>query len=249
MIDTNRTLHLIAFCCLSFATVFVLAAIASGIGTRFGWWGFRTGLSLLKWTAYGEVAVMAGSIICGVLAYSRGSGSGLPFFILAVIISVAALSVPLRMYLIARSVPAIHDITTDTSNPPQFDAVLGLRKDALNSVEYGGEALAEQQKKAYPDIVPLLLELPPAQTFERALAYAKAQGWTIVQADAARLVIEATDTTFWFGFKDDVVIRIVPEGNGSRIDARSLSRVGRSDIGANAARIRKLLKKLKAVSP
>lgn len=236
----------IAYISLALAAVLVLTAITSGLGTRFGWWGFRTGLSVLKWAMYGELAVMAVSIICGVLAYSRGSGSGLPLFILAVIISVAALSVPLRMYLIARSVPAIHDITTDTSNPPQFDAVLGLRKDALNSSEYGGNALAEQQKKAYPDIVPLLLELPPAQVFERALAYAKRHGWAIVNADAEKQLIEATDTTFWFGFRDDIVIRIVPEGNGSRIDVRSLSRVGRSDVGANAARIRKLLKALKA---
>jgi len=245
MIDTNRTLHFIAFCCLSFAVVFVLAAIASGVGTRFGWWGFRTGLSLLRWTAYGEAAVMAVAAIGCIIAYSRGNGNGLLLFVLAGIICTAALSVPLRMYLIARSVPAIHDITTDTSNPPQFDAVLGLRKDALNSVEYGGEALAEQQKKAYPDIVPLLLELPPVQVFERVLAYAKGQGWAIVNADAAKLVIEATDTTFWFGFKDDVVIRIVPEGGGSRVDVRSLSRVGRSDVGANAARIRSFMAAMK----
>lgn len=249
MIDTNKTLHVIAFSSLSFAALLVLAAIASGIGTRFGWWGFRTGLLLLKWTAYGELALMAVAVIGCILAYSRGSGSGLPLFVLTCIITIAALSVPLRMYLIARSVPAIHDISTDTSNPPLFDAVLGLRKDALNSVEYGGEALAEQQKKAYPDIVPLAMKLPPAQVFEHALTYAKAQGWTIVRADAGKKMIEATDTTFWFGFKDDIVIRIVPEANGSRIDVRSLSRVGRSDVGANAARIRKLLKALKAISP
>ncbi len=245
MIEANKTLHVIAFFSLSFVALLVLTAIAAGIGTRFGWWGFRTGLSLLRWTVYGEVAVMAVSIICGVLAYSRGAGSGLPLFVLAGIITLAALSVPLRMYLIARSVPAIHDITTDTSNPPQFDAVLSLRKDALNSAEYGGNALAEQQKKAYPDIAPLLLELPPVQVFERALTYAKTQSWTIVRADVAKLVIEATDTTFWFGFKDDIVIRITPEGNGSRVDVRSLSRVGRSDVGANAARIRKCMTALK----
>ena len=238
----------IAWLCAALTVILAVAAMASGFGTRFGWWGFRTGLSLLRWTAYGELAVLVVAVTGGILAYSRGSGSGLPLFALACIISLASLIIPFRIYLIARSVPAIHDITTDTSNPPQFDAILSLRKDALNSVEYGGEALAEQQKKAYPDIVSLMLKLPPAQAFERALTYAKAQGWTIVQADAGKQTIEATDTTFWFGFKDDIVIRIVPEGNGSRIDIRSLSRVGRSDVGANAARIRKLLKALKSVS-
>jgi uncharacterized protein (DUF1499 family) len=149
------------------------------------------------------------------------------------------------MYLIARSVPAIHDITTDTENPPHYNAIMPLRKDALNPAEYGGHEIAEQQQKAYPDIRPLILEIPPEKAFEHALTAAQKMGWEIVSSNSGKGIIEATDTTFWFGFKDDIIIRISLQGSASRIDVRSLSRVGKSDVGANAERIRNFLKALK----
>jgi uncharacterized protein (DUF1499 family) len=137
----------------------------------------------------------------------------------------------------------IHDITTDPENPPGFVSVLPLRKDAPNSATYGGPEIAAQQRAAYPDIRPLVSDLPPARAFERALSVAQRMGWSIVDDNAAEGRIEATATTRWFGFKDDVVLRIVPAaGNGSRIDIRSVSRVGRSDVGTNARRIRTFLK-------
>jgi uncharacterized protein (DUF1499 family) len=73
------------------------------------------------------------------------------------------------------------------------------------------------------------------------LAAARAQGWEIVAAVPAEGRIEATDTTRFFGFKDDIVIRVKAEGAGSRVDVRSLSRVGKSDVGKNASRIRAYL--------
>jgi uncharacterized protein (DUF1499 family) len=85
---------------------------------------------------------------------------------------------------------------------------------------------------------------PPARAFERALAVARAQGWEIVAAVPAEGRIEATDTTRFFGFKDDIVIRVKAEGAGSRVDVRSLSRVGKSDVGKNASRIRAYLRAL-----
>ncbi|MBI5074947.1 MAG: DUF1499 domain-containing protein [Nitrospirae bacterium] len=245
MIDTNRTLPFVAVCSLVLAAALVLTTAVSGLGTRFGWWGFRTGLSLLRWSAYAELAVAAAAVIGCIFAYSRGQGSSLSLFMLAGIISIAAVIVPFRVYLIARSVPAIHDITTDTEDPPKFDIVLSMRKAALNPAEYGGPEIALQQKKAYPDIAPLLLNVPPARTFEKALSAVQTLGWEIVSVDPANGRIEATDTTFWFGFKDDIVIRITAQGNGSRVDLRSLSRVGRSDVGANADRIRRYLTALR----
>jgi len=249
MIDTDRTLPLVAVCSLALATILVLTSVTSGLGTRMNWWGFRTGLSLLRWSAYAEIAIAAAAVIGCIFASSRGQGNGVYLFILACVVSIAALIVPFRMYLTARSVPAIHDITTDTENPPQFDVILSVRKAALNPAEYGGPEIAQQQKKAYPDIAPLRMDAPPAQSFEKARSAVRAMGWQIVSADPAKGLIEATDTTFWFGFKDDIVVRITPQDKGSRIDIRSLSRVGRSDVGANAARIRKLLKTLKTVGP
>jgi uncharacterized protein (DUF1499 family) len=245
MILQQKDMLSIAYICAALAILLAVASITAGVGTRMNWWGFRTGLTLLKWSAYGEAAVAAAALISCILAFSQSQGSGLHLFIIACVISSTAALVPFRMYLIVRSVPAIHDITTDTVNPPRFDVVLGMRKSALNPVEYGGPEIARQQQKAYPDIAPLMLEVPPDKAFENALAAAKKQGWEIVNADKGTWVIEATDTTYWFGFKDDIVIRITPQDRGSRIDIRSLSRVGRSDVGANANRIRRYLTSLK----
>ncbi len=143
----------------------------------------------------------------------------------------------------AQELPRIHDITTDTEDPPRFTAVLLLRKNAHNSPEYGGPRIAEQQHAAYPDIRPLLVTMPKAQAFDHALAIARSLGWLIVDANPGEGRIEATDTTFWFGFKDDVVVRVTAAPGGSRVDVRSESRVGLSDIGTNAARIRSFLSK------
>jgi uncharacterized protein (DUF1499 family) len=123
-------------------------------------------------------------------------------------------------------------------------AVLAQRAGAANPAEYGGADVAAQQRTAYPDIRPVTLSDPPARAFERALAAARGEGWEIVAAVPAEGRIEATDTTRWFGFKDDVVVRVKPEGSGSRVDVRSLSRVGKSDVGKNASRIREYLRAL-----
>jgi uncharacterized protein (DUF1499 family) len=150
----------------------------------------------------------------------------------------------------ANQVPLIHDITTDTENPPQFVALREVRLQAPNGAEYGGAKVAEAQKAAYPDIKPVLLvDVPPPAAFERALNAARSMGWEIVAAEREQRRIEATATTFWFRFKDDVVIRIAADGTtGSRLDIRSTSRVGISDLGANARRIREFLKKFEAGS-
>src|SRR6266849_2222981 len=145
----------------------------------------------------------------------------------------------------ARAFPPIHDITTDLEHPPDFVAVLPLRADAPNPSAYGGAEVAAAQRRAYPEIQPLILAAPPPVAFARALDAAKAHGWTLVAADSAAGRIEATATTTWFGFKDDIVVRVTPTTTGTRIDVRSLSRVGKGDVGTNAARIRAYLAKLK----
>lgn len=162
------------------------------------------------------------------------------------VLGVIAAGVPINSINIARHSP-IHDVSTDTVNPPQYVAVLPLRAaaKAANSTDYDAKT-AQLQKETYPDIGPLHLDAPPAQAFDRALAAARGMHWEIDASDPAQGRIEATATTFWFGFKDDVVIRIAAEGTGSRLDVRSLSRIGQSDVGANARRIRDYLAKVKA---
>ncbi|HEY0671685.1 MAG TPA: DUF1499 domain-containing protein [Longimicrobiales bacterium] len=217
----------------------LLASALAGLGSRWGWWHFSTGFDILRWTAYACFLV----VLIALFALTRRRAWPLALFGL-----IAALVILANGWLMmrkARSVPAIHDITTDTDNPPAFVAVLPLRADAPNSAQYEGAEIAAQQKEAYPDVVPLHLPIPPRQAFTRALDEAEDMGWTIVQAAPAEGRIEATARTFWFGFKDDVVIRITPAEGGSTVDVRSVSRVGRSDVGANAARIRDYLDELR----
>jgi uncharacterized protein (DUF1499 family) len=141
-------------------------------------------------------------------------------------------------YRIAKNVPMIHDITTDPSDPPAFVSLLPERNSSLNGAEYGGPSVAEKQRQAYPQVVPIESALPPREAYGRALAVARELAWKIAADDPAAGRIEATDTTRWLRFKDDVVIRVRPgDDGGSRIDVRSASRFGVSDLGKNAARI------------
>jgi uncharacterized protein (DUF1499 family) len=160
------------------------------------------------------------------------------------VLAAVAVAPPLLLLSKAKAVPRIHDISTDLSDPPAFVALLEARKASPNGAAHGGAQVAEEQRKGYPDVKPLLLKTPPAETTQKAIDAARSLGWQVAAADAAAGRLEATDTTFFFGFKDDIVVRIRPEGTGSRVDVRSVSRVGLSDLGANAGRIRKFLGKL-----
>lgn len=140
--------------------------------------------------------------------------------------------------------PPIHDISTDTANPPAFVAVLPLREGAPNPPEYAGAEVAAKQREAYPDLTTLTLRKAPGEVFDRAREVAAAMGWALVEANQSEGRIEATATTFWFGFKDDIVIRIQRSEDGSLVDVRSKSRVGMGDVGANAKRIRQFLARL-----
>ena len=138
----------------------------------------------------------------------------------------------------AERTPPIHDISTDTDDPPTFVAILPLRATASNRATYGGSRVAALQHAAYPDIAPVTLALSRDAAFHRAHDAAAAMGWMIVATDSAAGRIEATAATRVFRFKDDVVIRVRGDGARSRIDVRSVSRLGRGDLGVNAARIR-----------
>lgn len=237
-----RSARLLAIAAAAAAFVMLLA---SGPGTRLGLWPWQTGLALLRWAAYtGMAAGGVALVLCILHALPRWRPLGMAVPAVALALSVAAFAPPLYLLAQAREVPPIHDITTDTEQPPQFVALLPERKAAPNGAEYGGPQIAAQQKKAYPDIQPRLVRGQPADAMERALEAARSMGWLIVAHDGIEGRIEATATTTWFGFKDDIVIRIRPDAAGSRIDVRSVSRVGRSDVGANARRVRKFLAKV-----
>ena len=229
---------------LLFALISAVAAIFAGFGSRMGWWHFRIGFQILTWAAYGGL----GSAIIGFIGFLaalwRGQRRGAWLALVGLIVGLIVVGVPWQMKRTAQRVPPIHDITTDTDDPPRFVDILSLRKYAPNAADYGGPDVAAQQHAAYPDIQPVTLRLPSQQAFTQALRAADAMGWDIVAVSPAEGRIEATDTTLWFGFKDDIVVRIQALGDESRIDVRSVSRVGKSDVGTNAQRIRAYVRRL-----
>lgn len=221
-----------------------VAAMLAGVGSRMGWWHFRTGFQILTWAAYGGIASALLAAAGCLAALQRGDGRRVMLSLVALGVGLLVVWLPWRMKQTAGQVPPIHDITTDTGDPPRFVAVLALRHGAPNPAEYEGPAIAAQQQAAYPDIRPVTLPGTSQEVFTRALQAAEAMGWDIIAADHAEGRIEATDTTFWFGFKDDIVVRIRPKGDESLVDVRSVSRVGKSDVGTNAERIRAYVAKL-----
>jgi len=219
---------------LALSLVALLMLALSGPGVRFDLWSYRTGITVFRWTAYAAIAAALVSAIALAIPRVRAHGVLLPM--MALVISLAVLYVPLQFLQRARAVPPINDITTDTENPPRY---------MTQSRAYPGADFARQQRAAYPDIAPLLMPAPPREAFAKARAAAEAMGWEVVGADEAAGTLEAVDTTKWFGFKDDIAVRVAPSSGGSRIDVRSKSRVGRSDLGTNAQRIRAYAERLK----
>jgi uncharacterized protein (DUF1499 family) len=248
MRDRDRVKARIATLGFALAVLAAVAAVASGLGSRAELWTFRGGFQILKWAAWGGLAAAVVSLIALVAAFAGPGHRRRAALLGALGLVIGALTawVPWTWKQRAESVPPIHDITTDIEDPPLFEAILPLRADAPNPSEYGGDSIAVQQREGYPDLGPLTLDAPPETVFLRALEAARDMGWEIVESDPQRGRIEATDTTMWFGFRDDIVVRVRSEGAGSRVDVRSVSRVGRSDVGTNARRIEKYLEKLSA---
>ncbi|HEX8391630.1 MAG TPA: DUF1499 domain-containing protein [Longimicrobium sp.] len=230
---------------LALALLAVLLLLLSGPGTRMGLWDFRMGFSLMRWAAYAGIA----AVIAALLAMAVGRRHGIVISGIALVLGALAFLLPWNMARGARAYPGIHDITTDTRNPPAFVAVVPLRKDAPNPPEYLGDSIAQIQQKAYPDLRPLMMAMPVDSAFANAVSVARDMGWEVVDQSRQDGRIEATATTPWFGFKDDVVVRVTSASGISRVDVRSKSRVGRGDVGANAKRIRDYLKRLRATDP
>jgi hypothetical protein len=228
------------------ALVVLLAATAAGLGSRIGLWNFRTGFAILKWAAYGGFLAAGLSLVGLLFAARQRRVKRFLVALLGLAVGGVVFYLPLSFKFAAQRVPPIHDITTDIDRPPLFVDILPLRKDAPNPAEYGGAEIAVKQRAAYPDIQTVILNLPQNEAFPRAVDAARAMGWKIISTVPAEGRIEATDTTFWFGFKDDIVVRITPADHRSLLDVRSVSRVGRSDVGTNAARIRAYIRRLTA---
>lgn len=223
----------------------LVATLFSVIVVRFGFLELRPAVM----TFAGALACAGLSILVAVLAFIaiwRNGTRGFGAIALALFIDAALLAYPGYLAVLYRKLPAIHDISTDVIDPPRFEVLAKLRStDGANTAAYAGLYSAEQQRIAYPDIEPLILETTPQKAYDAVLDIITKRKWLIVDArpPAPRRPghIEAIARTLVMGFRDDVVIRVSADGEGARIDLRSSSRFFEHDFGDNAARIRRLV--------
>ncbi len=225
------------------AVVLLIILVTGPLGYKFSMVPLQPSLvSLLIAVAGGALVFLIGLVYL-VIAMRSDLGRNRNLVIVSMIMGLVPVGIIGPQMAAAGDVPPIHDITTDTANPPAFVAIVPLRENAPNGYEYGvseawpAEKLGATTMEAYPGLKPIESDLSVADAVDRTEAALQAMGLEIVAVDKEAGLVEATATTFWFGFKDDMVVRIVGNGEGSRIDLRSMSRVGQSYVGANAARI------------
>jgi len=227
------------------AAAFLLLA-AGPLGWRAGWWSYRLAFTALMPDAFcagGAAALLALVALAG---FRRLGRHGLRRALVGLALGLVALYFPWHAAS-QRGYPRIHDITTDAGDPPSLEFSAAMRVEEHGAPPgYPGAETAAIQRRAYPGIAPAELALPPDAAFARSLAIARDKGWTIVKSDPGAGIVDAYDRSFWFGFTDDVAIRIRPDGTGSRVDIRSASRQGHGDLGVNAARVRGFLAALTA---
>lgn len=226
------------------AIVSAVLMVMAGFGTRLGMWSYTGGFTI----ASGGVMLSAAVFFLGVIGYVvslrkglRSEGSSILIGLLICVVLLGQFG--LQMNAVS-SVPRIHNISTDTKDPPSFDALVAIRDAAgANPLAYDASVLAEQQQAAYPWVTTLNSPINPGIMLNAATMVLEDQGLEVINVSVEKGIVEATDTTFWFGFKDDVVIRVRAAENdgGSIVDVRSVSRVGQSDLGLNAKRIGAIL--------
>ena len=218
--------------------------IVSGLGTRFGIWEYTGGFTV----ASGGVLLATAAVFLGIVGYAvclfKGFKAERSNLLIGVLISALILGQTGMQMAALAAVPAIHNISTDTLDPPDFDVLVAVREaEGANPLAYDAEVLAETQQQAYPWVKTMKSATSPAMVLNNAVTVLEDMGLEVVNVSAEEGIVEATDTTFWYGFKDDVVVRVrsAESGSGSIVDVRSVSRVGRSDVGLNAKRIGEIL--------
>jgi hypothetical protein len=201
--------------------------------------------AIVRWGAYLSLLGAAVSLAAVWWGRRKGRTGAAVVAGLAVVMGVLTAAVAYGWLRQAQSAPPLHDVTTDLENPPSFETLARQRPDGSNPLTRSRDVDLLQQQH-YPDLSPVTLKQPSRLVFDRARLVAENQGWTIVTSDRDAGRLEATDSTFWFGFTDDIVIRLTPWGTGTRVDVRSVSRYGLTDTGTNARRINRFLGALQA---
>ncbi len=227
-------------------SILIISMICLGIiiisiwGVREGWFDIRSAFTTIGYAALAGIPILVVALI--IIYLSRGNicsqvKSGLAVILMLIPVIGHYGNQPKNQ---TPGIP-LNDISTDTANPPLFNAVIALRPAKSNTVEYPGDKAAARQKELFPDITSIESSLSAENSFQLALDIAKSMGWNIVAQDMNAGLIEAVESTPVFSFEDDIVIRVLPINSGSIIDIRSRSRVGRSDRGKNAERIREFI--------
>ncbi|HTO41454.1 MAG TPA: DUF1499 domain-containing protein [Rhizomicrobium sp.] len=242
---------------LAFAALAIALAVGgtAALGTRLGAWDPYNGLwRIFPWAVLAGAASFIFAFVWALLALFLNYGRGARYGALALVGSIAFLYVPINGIVMLRTMPPIHDISTDVGNAPQFSALLELRKSADTPAGYEGPltlnfdgkrtTISALQKKYYGFIRPIAILTKVPVLYWRAFFAMKRMGWHLVAFDPAKGIIECTDTSFWFGLTDDIVIRVLPSGEGARLDVRSKSRLAGPDMGVNAFRIKAYVKEL-----
>ncbi len=225
------------------AVIAIVMLLIGPLGTKFGIFPWQIGLMLMAGATVLAAIGLIGGLWGYMIARSKGYALDKPLCGLGALLSAVVLAVFGSQFMAATSVPGIHNISTDINDPPVFNAVTALRAvdPDNNSLDYDATKLGPLQTEAYPDVKSLQTDLDRSAALARSVSVLEDMGLEIVEADPEGRIVEATFTSFWFGFKDDLVVRIRPQGGGSLIDLRSVSRVGESDLGANAKRISEFL--------
>src|ERR1700720_520756 len=224
----------------------VVAVLVSILIVRFGFLEMKPALA----TFFGGLACAGLSILVGLAAFVaiwQNGSRGMSRILLALLIDAVVLAYPAYLAVQYRRLPPIHDITTDPIDPPRFDALARLRVgEGTNTAVYAGLYSAEQQRLYYPDVETVELDVPAQRAYEITLQLVTKRKWLVIDERAPQLPrrvgrIEAGARTPIMGFREDVSIRVSPDGEDSRVDIRSSSRYFESDLGSNAARVRKLI--------
>ncbi len=219
----------------------ILGFPISIVGFRLGLFPFSISFVLIKYTLFLAIGVFFLGLLLSVIKRAdvdlAKSARTVAMIALLPIIGLGT------QIFSGSSVPSIHNISTDVANPPAFDKVVALRNESHNPLDYDVDKLANVQTQAYPNVKTLITDLSINDAFSNAKMVVESMGLELVNSDASKGIIEATETTALWGFKDDVVIRITKKEGKTAVDMRSVSRIGRSDLGANARRIEKFLAK------
>lgn len=244
MTNSISRMKALALISLLLGVLGIVAPMIGAVGSRTGLWDFGAGLLM---TPLGLALALVG-LLLGILALIRlhkfgerlvlaAHGAGLSFLVSLYLASLAA-----QVFL----VPPIYNVSTDIDDPPRFIHAQRLRAEHENPLEYDSQVIGPLQREGYPQVKPLILELAPQDAYARVKQVLLDMGMELTRDDPAAGEIEAVASTFWFDFKDDVIARLREVEGGTRLDIRSVSRLGVSDLGANADRILEVMKRVRA---